>query len=170
MIAIQVGIIIFLIAVLIIVYQDENRKKRLARKSAKLNRFWDKDKERRKSIRINTEIDVSYDVVSGEKSLKRSSITRNISLGGMNLALNEKLAPGTILHFELNIPESSKPIFAQGEAVWAKEISEKFIKQKEQRLFATGVKFTQVKPGDEAILRNFINQKMKNGVEQSRQS
>ena len=58
MIAIQIGLIIFLISVLVIVYQDELRRRRLTRKSAKLDRFWNKGEERRKSIRINIKIDV----------------------------------------------------------------------------------------------------------------
>lgn len=95
-------------------------------------------------------------------------MSRNISLGGMNLALNEKLLPGTTLQLQLDIPESPKPIFAQGEIVWTKEISEKFTRQKEQRLFATGIKFIQVRADDETVLHNFINQKLRNGAEQSR--
>jgi len=126
MAAIQIGIILFLILVLIIVCQDECKRRRLARKSAKLNRFWTKDQERRKCLRINTEIDVLYEVVSGIKNQKRGAISKNISLGGINLALDEKLVPGTKLQVQLNIPPGPRPIFAQGEIVWIKEISEKF--------------------------------------------
>ena len=161
MIAIQIGIIIFLIFVLAIICQDEYRKKRLARKSARLNRFWNKCGERRKSFRINTKIDVLYEVISSEAAQKRNSTSRNISLGGINLALNEKLLPNTALRFELKIPERPKPIFMQGKIVWIEEISEKFSRQKEERLFATGIKFTQIKPEDETALYAFIKQNAK---------
>ena len=161
MIKVQIGIIIFLLVVLIIIYQDEYRRRIATRKSAKLNRFWNKDEERRKTFRLNTEIDVLYEVLSKNSAQRRFSMSRNISLGGMNLALNEKLLPETILDLQLKIPNNTRPVFVQGKIVWVKEISKKFIKQKEQRLFATGIKFTRIKPNDEAVLHNFINERIK---------
>lgn len=155
-----------MLLVLIIIYQDEYRKRILAKKSAKLNRFWNKGKDRRKTLRLNTELDVLYEVVSGNTAQKQLSMSRNISLGGINLALNEKLLPETILDLQLNIPNSTRSVFVQGKIVWVKEISKRFIKQKEQRLFATGIKFTRMKPNDETTLHNFINGKIKGGQEQ----
>lgn len=157
MITIQIGIIIFLIFVLAIIYQDELKKRRLARKSGRLNRFWNTIGEKRQNRRINAEIKVLYEVASGEMGQKRNSISRNISLGGINLAISEKLFPQTILELQLNIPQSPRPIFVQGEIVWVKEITEHSTQEKEQRLFATGIKFTQINPKDEAILLNFVN-------------
>jgi len=171
MIAFQVGAIIFLIFVLAIVYQDERRKRFLARKSVRLNKFWndegkeDKEgKDRRKSIRINTEIDVLYEVTAGETIRKRTSMSRNISLEGINLALSEKLLPGTRLSLQLNIPQRPRPIFTDGEIVWVKEeVSEEAAPEaKDQRLFATGIRFIYINPADERALHGFINQKIKN--------
>lgn len=166
MIALQIGIIIFLISVLAIVYQDERRKRNLARKSARLNRFWSKDKDRRQSIRINTEIDVLYEVISGNTPKRQTSLSRNISTGGINLVLNEKLLPGTTLRLQLNLPQKSRPIFTEGKIVWVREISERFTGQEKKRSFATGIKFIQVNPKDEAILHNFVNQRIKEMPEQ----
>ncbi len=167
MIAVQIGLIIFLVIVLAVVYQDERRKRTLTRKSVRLNKFWNDDKDRRKSIRINTEIDVLYEVASGSTVRKRASLTRNISLGGINLALSEKLLPGTRLSLQLNIPQNPRPIFTDGEIVWIKEILEKPSEQKEQRLFATGIKFIYINPTDEAALDAFIKQKIANVPKQS---
>jgi c-di-GMP-binding flagellar brake protein YcgR len=158
MIAVQAAIIFFLLVILGLVLQDEYRKKLASRKAVKLNRFWPSIKERRKSLRIDAELDVYYEVISAKNSIKLASLSRNISLGGINLTLNEKLAPDTALNIELSIPGRPKPIFLQGKTVWAREISAKFNKQHQQRFFATGIKFTQMKPNDEALLREFINQ------------
>jgi len=166
MVVLQTGIIIFLIIVLAIIYQDDYRKKKLARKSARVNRFWHKDKERRKSIRINTKIDVLYEVVSGNAVKIKNSLSRNISVSGINLTLNEKLFPETTLRLQLNIPENPRPIFTQGKIIWVREMLGKFSGQKDQRDFATGIKFTQLTPKDEAILRGFIQQKIKKVPEQ----
>lgn len=162
MIAVQIGLIVFLVIVLAVVYQDERRKRTLDRKSVRSNKFWNDDKDRRKHIRINTEIDVLYEMASGNTVRKRSSLTRNISLGGINLALSEKLLPGTRLSLQLNIPQKPKPIFTDGEIVWIKEIQEEPSKSKEQRLFATGIKFIYINPIDEAALHTFIEQKIAN--------
>lgn len=173
MIAVQIGIIVFLLIVLVMLYQDESRKRKLSRKSARLNRFWapahsatGTEKERRKSVRINTEIDVLYESISNTKAPKQFSKSRNISVGGINLALNEKLFLGTRLQMQLNIPQSLRPVFVQGEIVWVKEISLRFTKEKRERFFATGIKFTQMKPEDEDALRSFINQRVKDAPEQ----
>lgn len=165
MILIQIGIIIFLFLILAVIYQDEYKKRKLNRKSARLNRFWTSahppGKERRKTLRINAEIEVLYEVASANAVRKVNSISRNISLGGINLALNEKLFPGTILKLQLNIPERSRPIISQGEIVWVKETPKKFMSQKEQRIFATGIKFIQMDPKDETDLNRFITQRIK---------
>ncbi len=161
MVAIQIGIIIFLIFVLAIICQDEYRKRRLTRKSARLSKFWNNTGERRRNFRINTELDVLYEVVSNEVIQKRNSMSRNISLGGINLALNEKLVPDTTLRLEFNIPKRPKPIFTQGKIVWVEERLEKLRSQKEERFFTTGIKFTQMKPEDEAALYAFIKQNSK---------
>ena len=163
--AIQIGLIVFLLFILAVIYQDEYRKKRLARKTAKADRFWDSGKERRQQVRIDTEVDVSYEIVSGTSTHKRTSISRNISLSGINLALNEKLLPGTDLNLQLDLPQGVKPIFVQGKIVWVKEISERLTRQKkEERFFATGIQFTQMSPRDESLLHSFIDQHIKNAV------
>ncbi|MCQ9208168.1 MAG: PilZ domain-containing protein [Omnitrophica bacterium] len=165
MIPFQIGLIIFLIFILAIVYQDERRKRGSSRKSARLSKLWHDDKDRRKDTRINTKIDVLYEVSSGSTIRKRASMSRNISLGGVNLALNEKLLPGTRLSLQLNIPKKTKPLFTDGEIVWVKEVTEKSPEQKEQRLFATGIKFIYINPADKTMLHSFINQKVKNAPE-----
>ncbi|MBU4140347.1 MAG: PilZ domain-containing protein [Candidatus Omnitrophica bacterium] len=162
MIMIQIGVIGLLLLILAVIYQDEYRKRRLARKSAKVNTFWNRNKDRRKTPRINTEIDVLYEVLSGNAAGKQNSRSRDISMGGIGLTLNEKLFPGTVLSLQLNMAQSHRTIFTQGEIAWVKEASKKNIAQKGQRLFDAGVKFTKIGPKDEAALNNFINQRAKN--------
>lgn len=156
MIALQIGLIVFFLFILAIIYQEERRRRREEKKPTKFNRVWPSGKEKRKSIRLDTEIDVLYEVYSGKVSAKRSSISRNISVGGINLALNEKLFPETTLRLQLNIPQFPRPIFVQGKIVWVKEISQKFIGERKQRLFATGIQFMQVDKKDELLLDGFI--------------
>ena len=165
MIVIQISIIIFLVFIWVVVYQDERRKRKLQRNSAKLNSFWNKNKaikERRKSVRITADLNVSYELLRDNAAQRYNSMTRNVGLGGMNLLLSEKLFLGTTLHFELNIPQSHRPIFIEGKIIWVREFSGKLARQKRERFFATGIQFIHIKPQDEAILHDFIEQKAKN--------
>ncbi len=162
MIMIQIGVIIFLLFILVIIYQEEYRERRLARKSAKVNSFWNGSRDRRKTPRISIEIDVLYEILSGNAAGKQNSRSRDISMGGIGLKLNEKLLPGTILGLQLNIAQSHRPIFAQGEVVWVKEIFKKNTTQKGQRFFGAGIKFTKIEPEDEVALSSFINRGAKN--------
>jgi c-di-GMP-binding flagellar brake protein YcgR len=160
---IQIGVIIFLLLILVIIYQDEYRKRRLVRKSTKLRKFWSQeDRNRRKYHRVDTEIDVLYEILSNNKVIpKGASLTRNLSLGGVNLALSEKLFPGTILKLQLNLPQSTHSIFVQGKVIWIKEIYERFTRKDSKRYFATGIQFLQLSLEDEIILRSFISQRTK---------
>lgn len=173
MIAIQIGLIIFLALLFAIITQDEYKKQRLSRKAAKTHRFWTDGAdaagvERRKSVRIDTDIDVLYEIVNSQKYKKEFSVSRNISSGGINLALGEKLLPDTTLRLQLNIPQSTHPIITEGKIVWVKEILGRFVMQKSERFFSTGIKFVNMNKEDMDTLQNFINHHLRN-VAQTRQ-
>ncbi|MBN2097374.1 MAG: PilZ domain-containing protein [Candidatus Omnitrophica bacterium] len=163
MIALQVGIIVFLSLVLAVVCYDDYRKRIIARKTAHLNRFWNEHQDRRKSVRLDTQLDVLYETIPNHLSLKRNSVSKNISLGGINLALNEKLQTGTMIKMQFGLPDARRLIAVQGEVVWVKEIAQRFTREKQERFFSTGIKFTQIKREDGAALSSFINQRTKNG-------
>ncbi len=160
MLAVQLGLILFLIFILAVVGQDERKKKSLTRKSAAADRFWQKTQERRLSLRINTKIDVSYEVVPASADKKYRSVSRNLSVGGINLALKEKLNPGTVIELDLELFENHKPIHAQGKIIWVKKISDKFIKETTDKFFATGIEFLRLHPKDEGFLRSFISKRI----------
>ncbi|MFH1045490.1 MAG: PilZ domain-containing protein [Candidatus Omnitrophota bacterium] len=161
MVAIQLGVILFLALLFILIVHDEYKKKKMSRKKAKTHRFWTNGisggYERRRCVRIDTDIDVLYEVLYGNKAHKRSTLAKNISVGGLNLALEEKLLPDTLLELQLNIPGSAHSILTQGKIVWVKEIIGRFIVQKQERYFSTGVKFLEMSQNDQALLNSFID-------------
>ncbi|MFC1631319.1 PilZ domain-containing protein [Candidatus Omnitrophota bacterium] len=161
MAGIQIGLVIFFIFVLGIICHDEVKKVRQQRKTSKLNRFWHHGRERRKTVRLDTEIAVSYEVVAHNKAQKHLSRTTNISIGGINLALEEKLPPNTVLSLHFNIPQSAQTLNVKGKVIWAKEILAKFVTSGHQRFFATGIKFVYLSKKDEVVLDNFIRQSAK---------
>lgn len=169
MLVFQLGVIIFFILILIVVCHDEYRKKKLGRKSVKLDKFWRDEEDRRKKIRISTEIGVLYEVLTGKKSARCNSVSRNISLGGVNLVLTEKLSPGIELNLQLDVPGQRKVVVACGRVVWVKEVSQQPDEQnKQQRAFATGVRFTSMTSKDEDGLRKFIAQHVKDAARKTK--
>jgi len=168
MLAIQIGLIVFFLFILGLICHDEYKKKRLSRKSVALDRFWHKLEERRQKVRINTQLGVLYEVLVDKKNRKYNSISRNISLGGVNLVLNEKLSSGTELRLQLDLPDEHKPVLTCGRVVWVKEISDKLSKQKkDERLFSTGIQFTHITVKDEKSLCRFIDHHIKTAATKS---
>ena len=77
----------------------------------------------------------------------------------MNLLLNEKLFPGTVLQLEFTLQGGAGPIQAFGKIVWTKEISGQ-LNEKKGRCFATGIQFLEIKAQDKPALERFINEKV----------
>ncbi len=76
--------------------------------------------ERRKFIRLNLSADITYTKVA-DSSNRESSITRNISLGGLCIISYERLGVGDILKLAISFPDSGKTISAQAKVSWIKE-------------------------------------------------
>jgi len=104
--------------------------------------------ERRKYIRIDNSLSVSYRVLKGY--LTSSSRSRNISEGGICLPINHKFDPGVVLALKIQILEWDISIRAVGELVWVKKLKD------ETFTFLTGIKFIQIDPEEYAKLRKYI--------------
>ena len=149
----EVIIIGVLIIVLIALFIEEARirKSKIPRGSVK--EYWN-GRERRKTIRINTSLTVRYIV---KKNLNRrfNGQMKDISRSGMKFIINEKLAKGTLLLFEFELPYVEKAIAAEGKVVWATgEFNER--DEMKRRVFYTGIQFTDIKSDDENKLVNHI--------------
>jgi len=87
--------------------------------------------DRRQFPRINVTTDVSFAVVM---PVYEVGTTKDLSQGGLCLEVNRKLATGTILRLEFDLPgDKPEHIEALGRVVWQR--------QKENETFSTGIKF-----------------------------
>ncbi len=98
-------------------------------------------KERRRFMRFNVTVEVEYIVPGNGTPIEGISITRDLSREGMQIAINNKLLPGTELEIKLKIPGSDAPIYAKGSIVWIR-------KAKEESEAIAGVKITNVSSFD----------------------
>lgn len=158
MLVVQIGIIVFLILLLAVVNAEERKRRRQGKKSAKSNELWGETAERRQTIRIDTELEVLYEVITQTSSNNhKSSVCKNVGMGGINLLLNEKLLPQTKMRLQLNLPGQTKAIFTEGEVVWEKEMTQGTAQSDEtERFFSEGICFVHIKKEDKEILNNFI--------------
>lgn len=92
--------------------------------------------DRRVFRRVKGELAVKYGLNGND--MKYSTTTKNISGGGMAIALLEKLAPGTILDMELFKHNSNISAKFRGKVAW---ISKKPRKGKKRKYFEAGIKF-----------------------------
>jgi len=104
--------------------------------------------ERRKYVRINKILVVSYQVV---KTLMRpGAMSRDISKGGIRLVLSQNLKCGDVLDIEIFIIEGEPPMKALGVVVWTK------VRESRQDPFEVGIEFTKIDPLDRLRLFNYL--------------
>lgn len=141
--AIYLSIIAILLGVLYITYREEKRTKPLQR--YQVEQYW-KDQERREFVRVSKMLEIDYLYLSsdGKEFAKREGVAKatstNISWGGIQLLLPEKLQNGTRLSLEIQLEQNRPPVRAVGEVVWMEEASDTEDSDG-MRVFRTGVKF-----------------------------
>ena len=101
-------------------------------------------KEKRRHIRIDADLEVTYRIVKDYARNRARSI--DISKGGIRLPSYRKLQPGTILQLEIHTALSVKPLAMNGGVVWAKE------REDAKFPFEMGIKFIKILPADLRIL------------------
>lgn len=107
-------------------------------------------RERRRQVRIDLAIRIRYKVL--ERSwVEDKTLSRNISGGGIQLAVSERLVKGNILEMEMYLPGEAEPILATGAVVWIREAPEDWRSD-----FDAGVRITKMAPSDRDKLLRYI--------------
>ena len=110
--------------------------------------------ERRKFVRLDTRLEISYAVLPAEQA--KHAVTKDISAGGICLFAEKPLPPGTRLQVAMTLPGRKEPVHFTAEVVWA-ESYEVIGKEQRQRAVEIGVRFVEIAPKDqEAILQHVI--------------
>ena len=151
---IEIVIIAVLVSALAALFIEEIGIKKTGTPRGVAKEYWDGG-ERRKSIRVITELPVRY-IIEKKLRIKLNGEMKDISRKGMRLLINEKLKEGTLLFLEFDMPETRETISADGKVVWADgDFDERDDAGK--RIFQTGIQFVNIKPADDNILTAYIN-------------
>ena len=109
--------------------------------------------ERREHKRFVDGVVVEYGLE--KKPHLKGSKAINMSRGGMELLLDEKLPPGAILDLKIYIPKKKSAAEVEAEVVWTKDADVKDLSGK--RFFHSGVKFIAVKDSADNHIADYIN-------------
>lgn len=111
--------------------------------------------ERRKHARLNLSMKVDYKVSSlGEEP--KSTISRDISLGGVLLLVKERMDTGTPLELDIYLTEEeTKPIKTKAQVIWQGELGEKA-----EGFYHTGISFSEIKEKDKKRFADFCFSQM----------
>ena len=106
--------------------------------------------EERDFERFEFSVPIEYRV-PGQEWLKGEATAKNISLGGIQLSVKDRLSLGTRVALRISLPRRNRLTTAAGELVWLKE------NPVSGRGYHVGVRFTQADPYDIEELLNGLN-------------
>ena len=110
--------------------------------------------ERRRFVRLDTRLDVSYTVLPGGSAQRTTS--KGIGGGGICFFAERALAPGTCLQMAMKLPGHEQPINFTAEVIWS-EPYEVIGKSERHQAVEVGIRFLEIAPGDqEAIMQHVI--------------
>ena len=149
----EVVIVVVLITALVTLIIEENKIKKSKVPRGIVKEYWN-GQEKRQSKRINASFIVRYSVKK-KPHIKLNGRIKDVSSGGMRLLVNEKLAVGTLLLVEFDLPDNIDTIGAVGKVIWA---DGKFTERDEvgRRIFQTGIQFVNMEHGHKNKLVTYI--------------
>ena len=106
--------------------------------------------ERRRYVRLETPITISYVLPEGESILHTS--TKNISADGMRFQTFDKaLVEGDLVSLNLHIPEAVNPVHAKAAVIWRKRIS-----LEDGAPYDVGLEFTEIEEDNKNTFLRFL--------------
>jgi len=106
--------------------------------------------ERRKFSRIPFNVKVKYDVLKGSPYKTGEARSKNVSAGGICLAIPEKIDIGALLRLKLYIRNDEDFITVIGRVVWFEEFS--ISHKSDDKAYDCGIEFISIDPQDQKKL------------------
>lgn len=98
--------------------------------------------ERRKYLRFNTPMDVQYKTLTLNPIFGKT-LAKDLSREGLRIGTSDKIAVGTPLEIQMNVPGDNLPVFASGKVAWADGLE-------------AGVKLTKINQGDRVRVLEYV--------------
>jgi len=99
------------------------------------------EKERRKFKRFDAYMSVRFQL-SDSEGFKGIALSRDLSREGLKVNSPMRIAEGSVLDLELDIPDDPKPVRTTGKIVWSQA------SQGQDQGYDTGIRFVMMDPVD----------------------
>jgi c-di-GMP-binding flagellar brake protein YcgR len=93
-------------------------------------------------------------VLEQEEARFFSTVTKDISQGGICIRLLEKFQPGTILELNFSMQRLNKLIIAKGRIVWVRQFSVGI-----SRIYESGIEFVSINDEDRKTIGEFVGKR-----------
>ena len=150
MLSLSLFVVAILIGILWLTHLEEKRSH--SHPTMKAEELWTWA-DRRNQKRVPRIVPVLYALRNS--SCVQPSRSQDISGGGIQVVLPEKLSPGTELELEFSLSETEEPFRVVGQVVWMMEITT----EGDQRLFRTGFRFLRMEEKESERLKRFLYEK-----------
>lgn len=107
-------------------------------------------REKRRFIRFVITLKVNY-YIQREPKVEKTGITRDVSVGGMQLLTEEKLETGSRVELRLIIPEALNPAHLAGTVLWSSEIA-----GEKKPSYAAGIEFGDIEEDNKNTFLRFL--------------
>lgn len=142
--------------ILLVIYRNEYRLKKINDPDGDIKEYW-VGSERRRTVRLEIPLQIKYTALPPHNH-HDISVTHNISKGGIQMLIYEKLNLGDIINLEFNLDAQGQPIVGKGQIVWLRDAASESVNV-DKRAFLAGIKFVDLKQKDEDRLSTFIYSK-----------
>jgi len=112
--------------------------------------------ERRKYVRLDTRLKITYTILKDKRNSDRLTETRDISGGGIRLFLTEGVPVGSLLKLTILLPEDPQPVVSVGRVVWIEEFSILHSQKQEGKILEAGVEFTEIDSKDRDRIIKYV--------------
>ena len=110
--------------------------------------------ERRKFVRLDTRLDVSYTVL--QTGTTAQTVSKDVGGGGICFFADQALPGGTRIQVSMKLPEGEQPVNFIAEVIWS-EPYEVIGKSERRRSVEVGVRFVEISPKDrDAVMQHVI--------------
>ena len=151
-----IALVFFGAAVILLWLREKKHTDKIA---AELDTYYEKLKEKRRTIRLNKRLRVICKVIEKPNS-HWAVFSKDVSGEGICLYLPEILPRHAVVDLEIDMP-GEKRIHAHGQVVWVREIETPNAEGKRQ--FSAGIKFVKINPKDKDSLIGFLTASIKPG-------
>lgn len=110
--------------------------------------------ERRKFVRLTSKLTATYRLADPAKNLLDetvSSLTKDVSGGGVRLATAIQFAPGTHIEVKVKFPDRATPVAFTAEVVWSQQAQPAEGGDRTRR-YDTGMRFLKISPEDQKFV------------------